>query len=309
MILERRKANNKPVVWQDEEVKKLLYFITHESFDAKKLKELLPNRSIPSIRSKVRKLRITNDLFGASYRKDKEHFTELIAQEIRPKIVFDAYAGAGHQTFKWIEYADKVFASEIMFSKLCQFENTAIKHDFKPKDTNGNLWKIYTKGEKEIYLYLGDAINAAADINVNKINIDLIDLDTCGSTIPALSTFLVLLRPKHLVITHGEFHSMRFKREDVLRRLFMHRDISSNPFPLTVKMMSDELDKAVKITALRSHNETTDSFWLNLKSETWLGGKFHGMLRRYYLVERPIATADCINEISHQKRNGTTRKH
>jgi hypothetical protein len=309
MILERRKANNKPVVWKREEVNKLLHFITYESFNAKKLKELLPNRTIPSIRSKVRKLRISNDLFGASYRSDKECFTEQIAKETRPKIVFDAYAGAGHQTFKWIEYSEKVFASEIMHSKLSQFENTAKKHDFKPKDTNGNLWKLYVKGEKEIYLYLGDAINAAADLNVNRINIDLIDLDTCGSTIPVLSTFLVLLKPKHLVITHGEFHSMRFKREDVLRRLLMHRDISSNPFPLSVKMMSNELDKAVKITALRSHNESTDSFWLNLKNETWLGGKFHGMLRRYYTVERPIATADCINEISNNKRNGTSSKH
>jgi hypothetical protein len=301
MILERRKANNKPVSWSKDDENKLLHYLVNESFSSIKLKLLLPERTIPSIRSKVRKLRIDHDLFGANYREEKERFTIQIAKKIKPKIVFDAYAGAGHQTFKWIKYADKVFASEILKSKLIQFENTARENHFKKKDTNGNLWKLYVKGQKEIYYFIGDAIDAAADLKVNRINVDVIDLDTCGSTIPVLPTFLVLLKPKHILITHGEFHSMRFKREDVLRRLFMHRDIRSNPLPLDVNEMSDELDRAVKITALRAHNETVDSFWLELKKETWLGGKFHGMLRRYYIVERPVATSDCINEISNFK--------
>ena len=81
----------------------------------------------------------------------------------------------------------------------------------------------------------------------------------------------------------------------------MHRDIGSNPFPIGVDEMSDELDKAVKISGLRAHNETVDSFWMNLKDETWLGSKFHGMLRRHYKVEKPVATADCINELSISK--------
>jgi hypothetical protein len=189
-----------------------------------------------------------------------------------------------------------------MNSKLEQFETTARKNGFVKKDTEGNKWRLYIKEDKEIFFFLGDAIEAAADLKVNQINIDLIDLDTCGSTLPALPTFLVLLKPKHIVITHGEFHSMRFKREDVLRRLFTHRDISSNPLPLDVDQMSVELDKAVKLAALRAHNETIDSFWLNLQDETWLGGKFHGMLRRHYMVEKPLATADCINELSFSRK-------
>lgn len=298
MKLKRRKAYGEPVTWSNEDEKKLLSYLKKESFDANKLKELFPKRTLPSIRSKVRKLRIKHDLFGATYRDDKGDFTIQIAKKVKPKIVFDAYAGAGHQTFKWIEVADKVFASEKMKSKLNQFEKSAKKHGFIKKNTKDNLWKLYMKGQKEIYFYLGDAIAAAADLKVNRINVDVIDLDTCGSTLPALPTFLVLLKPKHVLITHGEFHSMRFKREDVLRRLFMHRDIGLNPFPLDVNKMSDELDKAVKIIALRAHNETTDSFWMNLKDETWLGSKFHGMLRRHYKVGKPSATSDCINELS-----------
>jgi hypothetical protein len=298
MELNRRKANNKPVTWSENDEETLLSFLKTEFFDAKTLKLLFPNRTMPSIKNKVRKLRIKHDLFGEIYREEKGNFTIQIAESIKPKIVFDAYAGAGHQTFRWIEIADKVFASEIMESKLSQFEKSAKQNGFVNKDTQGNRWKLFVKGQKEIFFFIGDAIDAAADLKVNRVIVDLIDLDTCGSTIPSLPTFLVLLRPKHIVITHGEFHSMRFKREDVLRRLFMHRDVRSNPIPLNVDEMSDELDKAVKIAGLRAHNETEDSFWLNLKQETWLGSKFHGMLRRYYLVEKPIATADCLNEIS-----------
>jgi len=298
MKLQRRRAYTEPIAWSKKDEKHLLSFLKKESFDAKKLKELFPTRTLPSIRSKARKLRIKHDLFGAVYRDDKENFTSKIANKVKPKIVFDAYAGAGHQTFKWIEVADKVFASEIMKSKLSQFEKSAKKNGFVKKDTKGTLWKLYVKGTKEIFFFQGDAIAAAADLKVNRINVDVIDLDTCGSTLPTLPTFLVLLKPKHILITHGEFHSMRFNREDVLRRLFMHRDIGSNPFPLGVNEMSDELDKAVKISALRAHNETADSFWMNLQNETWLGSKFHGMLRRHYKVEKPVATSDCINELS-----------
>ena len=298
MILERRKALTKPTSWNQEDERLLLDYLKKNSFSAVKLTEIFPNRTLPAIRSKVRKLRIKHDLFGASYRNQKGTFTLEIANTIKPKIVFDAYAGAGHQTFNWITTASKVYASEIMKSKVKQFNKTALQNGFHQIDTGNCLWKLYKKDNKEIYFFSGDAISAAADLKVNRINIDLIDLDTCGSTLPSLPTLLVLLKPKHLVITHGEFHSMRFKREDVLRRLLVHRDISSNPLPMDVIQMSKELDKAVKTAALRAHNETIDSFWLVLKLETWLGGKFHGMLRRYYKVEKPIATSDCINSLS-----------
>ncbi|WP_419700067.1 hypothetical protein [Mucilaginibacter sp. NFX135] len=298
MILERRKANTIPTDWSAEDEAVLLTFLENESFDAKLLKTLFPNRTLPSIRSKVRKLRIKHDLFGASYRDTKEKFTEKIASEVKPKIVFDAYAGAGHQTFKWIARANTVYASELMKSKLKQFEKMASDHLFVKIDTKDCTWNLFQKDDKKIYLFIGDAVSAAAELKVNKVVVDLIDLDTCGSTLPTLPTLLVLLRPKHLVITHGEFHSMRFKREDVLRRLLVHRDIGSNPLPMGVDQMSDELDKAVKTAALRAHNETSDSFWLNLKDEIWLGGRIHGMLRRYYKVSKPSATADCINELS-----------
>lgn len=298
MALERRRANTIPITWTPQDEGMLLRYLKNKSFDAKQLRELFPDRTLPSIRSKVRKLRIKHDLFGESYRDQKEDFSLKIARKVKPKVVFDAYAGAGHQTFKWITCADIVYASEKMKSKLKQFEKSANVNGFEKVDTGNCLWKLFRKENKKVFFFIGDAVDAAADLKVNKLRIDLIDLDTCGSTLPILPTLLILLKPKHLVITHGEFHSMRFQREDVLRRLFMHRDVSQNPFPLSVEQMSSELDKAVKIAGLRAHNETADSFWLKLEDETWLGSRFHGMLRRYYKISKPLATSDCINELS-----------
>lgn len=298
MTLKRRRAYNSPVTWDVKDEKVLLNYLKKGEFDSNALKKLFPERTLPGIRSKVRKLRIKHDLFGASYRDEKEKFTKTIAKKVMPKIVFDAYAGAGHQTFKWIEHSDQVYASEIMNTKLKQFEKNAKINGFKKLNSKVRIWNVYKKGKKKIYFFIGDAVDAAADLKVKKVNIDLVDLDTCGSTLPTLPTILVLLKPKHIVITHGEFHSMRFKREDVLRRLLMHRDINKNPLPLSVEKMGKELDKAVKTAALRAHNETVDSFWLELKEETWLGSRFRGMLRRYYKTSKPAATSDCINELA-----------
>lgn len=300
MKLKRRKADNLPVDWKVSDEKKLLNYLKNNSFDATELRKLFPKRTLASLRSKVRKLRINHDLFGSSYRKTKEDFTSSVAQRIRPKIVFDAYAGAGHQTFKWIEHADKVYASELIKSKVKQFDKLAKKNSFIKLKRKQNGWIKYKKSGKSIYLLIGDALDAAVKLNVSGVKITTLDLDTCGSTLPLLPTILLLTRPKNILITHGEFHSMRFKREDVLRRIFVHKDISQNPLPLSVDQMSTELDRAVKLSALRAHNETTDSFWLKLKKEVWLGGRFHGMLRRHYVVSRPAATSDCINEISKQ---------
>jgi hypothetical protein len=298
MKLKRRKANNPPIAWDIEEETLLLDYLKEGSLNLNKLIQVFPNRTKASLRSKVRKLRIKHDLFGNSYREEKENFTLKIAQEASPSIVFDAYAGAGHQSFKWILIAHTVYASEKMKSKQEQFEKTANEYNFKKVSINKQGWILYKNRTKKIFFYTGDAIEAAARLSVNNIKVDLVDLDTCGSTLPTLPTLLVLTKPSHLVITHGEFHSMRFKREDVLRRLLSHKDISHNPLPISVEQMCKELDHAVKAAALRAHNETKDSFWLTLNSETWLGSKFKGMLRRHYSVNRPIATSDCINMLS-----------
>lgn len=302
-MLKRQRAYSRGPRWTNEEVDSLIKYLKNNKLDIKKLQQMFPDRTKTAIRCKVRKIRIKHDLFGNSYREQKVAFTEKVAKQVKIKQVFEAYAGAGHQTFKWIEYADKVFASEKTKSKITQFRTKAKENGFEEEEIAVNDMFLFKKANKSIYYYTKDAIEVAAILRANNIKIDLFDLDTCGSTLPTLPTYFVLLKPKYFTITHGEFHSYRFSREDVLRRLLAHKNINQSPFPMDTDDLANELDIAVKIYALRSHNETKDSFWLTLKEETWLGHKHQGMLRRFYLVSKPPATADCLNILSNRINN------
>lgn len=295
MDLKRRKANSKGTAWSIQDEQLLMEYLQGNDFRIAELHSLFPNRSLPSLRSKVRKMRIANDLFGYSYRDDKISFTRRIAETEKPDTVFDAYAGVGHQTFIWSTSAKVVFACDKMPRKRVDFCKTAIENGFSKLDDMYKVWDEYSKDGKKVYFFPGDALDAISHIKVENIPIDLVDLDTCGSTLPTLQTFLSILKPKHLVVTHGEFHSLRFKRIDVLKRVLSHRDLTDNNFPTSFDELAKELDKSVKLNGLRSHNETKDSYWLELIDQIVLGNKNHGMLRRHYKVSPPPATADCLN--------------
>jgi hypothetical protein len=295
MRFERRKALSRGTRWTKDQEAALVNYLEKNDFDHQKLTEMFPNRSLQAIRNKVRKLRIKYDLFGNSYRGEKCRFTDLVAQTVSLKTVFEGYAGAGHQTLRWLEYVDTICVAEKNPNLFKLFKQNLETAGFSQSSHNICAWNLFESERKKIFLYCGDAIEAASDLRSKSVGIDLIDLDTCGSTIPTLPLFLILLRPKHLVITHGEFHSLRFKRDDVLRRILCHNSVNKSPLPMTIDDLALELDKAVKISALRAHNETIDSYWLELINEIWLGTKIHGMLRRHYKVKKPPATADCIN--------------
>jgi len=296
--LSRRKAYTNPGRWSEEEEALLMaYLMSPENYSGIKLSRLLPGRSRAAIRAKIRKMKIRLDLFGQKYRDKKQEFTRKVAQNVKPKVVYEAYAGAGHQTVIWSEFANEVYAAEWNTTKKEQFLRTVESAGFKVYLEEGK-WLHLRKRKKQIHYFAGDAIEGAANMRVQGVEVDLVDLDTCGSTLLTLPLFLVLLKPQHVVITHGEFHSLRFKREDVLRRLLIHRDISTPSFPMTIEQLAKELDKAVKTAALRAHNETKDSFWVELQDELWLGTKEQGMLRRHYQIKKPPATADCLNIIS-----------
>src|SRR5579872_4791416 len=118
MTLNRRKANTIGEKWSEEDTALLLQQIQDHGFNADYLLKLFAGRSLSSIRSKVRKLRIKHDIFGNSYRETKGEFTSKIALQVKPGVVFDAYAGAGHQTFLWAQVADEVYAAELMPGKI-----------------------------------------------------------------------------------------------------------------------------------------------------------------------------------------------
>lgn len=257
-----------------------------------------PTRTPQAIRSKIRKLRVKHGTFGESYRETKTDFTKHLAEIAQPRTVFEAYAGSGFQTLAWLTQAENVYCAEKNPAAIRRLRDRLRRAGYK-RDGTAGIWSVYTKGGKKAHIFQGDAVSAAAHLHAAIGQIDLLDLDTCGSTLPTLPTFLTLLSPSYLAITHGEFHSHRLRRSDVLRRLMVHADISVGVGKdLSVQDLAAELDKAVKTAALRSHNETHDSFWPELAEEKWLRNQTQGMLRRFYTLYRPVATADCLNYLS-----------
>ena len=272
---------------------------TAATMDWSRIRKQIPGRTMPAIRSKLRKLRIKHDAFGRSYRGQKDSFLEKAAAKARPSSVFDAYAGSGRQTFLWAEAAGVVYASEKNAAKQEQFLSYAQKKGFAKQKSDLPKWILFRGRKKQkVYFWRGDAVRAAAALSAANMRVDLVDLDTCGTTLPSLPIFLSLLRPAHLTISYGESHSFRFGREDVLRRVLAHRSINSSRMPKTADGMAQTLHKATLAYALRAHNEIHDALWLKLVASEWLGGKNKGMLRRHYQVAKPPATADCLNELA-----------
>lgn len=301
MRLVRRRRDGSAGPWTPAQVERLRRFLSL----GMKLEEIygqFPTRTPQAVRSKIRKLRVKHGTFGASYRNTKTGFTKDIAKEARPKTVFEAYAGSGYQTIAWLTQADTVYCAELSRPAVSRMSARLRRMGYK-RARNGGRWLVYRKEEKSVKIFLGDAVSAAAHVHAEIGEVDVLDLDTCGSTLPTLPTFLALLSPAYLVITHGEFHSLRLRRNDVLRRIMVHSAIGQPLSRMGISELAAQLDKAVKTAALRAHNETQDSFWPELVSEKWLRSRSQGMLRRFYALYRPVATADCLNYLAGERRS------
>ncbi len=300
--LERRRADGPPQAWSKREEETLLALLEDGVVAIKKLRAALPNRTRASINCKKRRLRIREDTFGKSYRDEKAAFTEKVASSTTPTNVFEAYAGAGHQTMKWLSGASHVFSVDRSSKKTAALKGHLLDGDFHREKGGLDGWESYARSDDQrVSIYTGDAVVAAAGVRSAGVPIDMVDLDTCGSTLPTLGLFLQLLRPRHLTITHGEFHSYRFGREDVLRRVLLHRDITRAHMCSSIHEFADELRLATCVAALRSHNETQHSYWLKLEDELWFGPRNRiQMIRRHYRVVRPSATADCLNILANE---------
>ena len=300
-MFQRRSTKRKPVPWSTKDESKFLKLLEEEKCGIATLRSIFPERSDASLRAKRRKLKIRENIFGERYRAVKSEFTAEIAARIRPRMIFEAYAGIGHQTRVWLDHCDHLVCAELNPAKCKILVKNLISDGYKKCNGFNHHWVSLKNHNKTVDVFQGDALRAATEIAVFVGGADVLDLDTCGSTIPTITTFVNLLHPKHMLITHGEFHSLRFGREDVLKRLMCHKSIAQEILPLTVNGLALELDRAVKVSCLRAHNETKDSYFPELVGECWLGEPQSGMLRRYYKIEKAIATADSINRIVSDK--------
>lgn len=302
-FLHRRVAHNhNSSRWSAKEEQAALRLLRRKKGDAVFLwtdvQKQFPKRTVPGIKSKFRLLRIEHDLFGLSYLPEKHNFLRNVAKKARPGAVFDAYAGSGVQTFLWAEEGAKVvYAAEISAPKQKQFVARAKKEAYKEQKSRLPGWLLFCRKGKKNYFWKGSALRAAINLSAAQNGADLLDLDTCGTTLPDLPMFLRLLKPRHLAISYGEFHSYRFAREDVLRRVLCHRSINSSRMPEGVDGLAEQLHESTLVYGLRAGNKIGDAFWLKLVKggSVWLGEKNKGILRRHYKVGKPPATADCLN--------------
>lgn len=298
--LQRIKNSGVVNSWNPNDEQRLLKLLKSGA-TLKKIFPLFKGRSDASIRSKIRRLRIKYSLFGEKYRDEKRNFTKKTLSKLPIKYVFEAYAGIGEQTKQYLTHSRFVISCEKIQSKYKKLIKVATNLGFKKSSSIPGFpvkHEILIRNDQVVYIFNGDAIKIAFLFCMAPITFDLLDLDTCGSTLPVLSSFLVALRPKYLLITHGEFHSLRFKREDVFRRILLHRDITKSPSIPSIDWLADELDLSVKASAMRCHNEIKDSYYPLLMKEMWMGQKQNGMLRRLYKINKAIATSDCLNDIS-----------
>ena len=300
--LKRRKALSKhPRKWTLEETRRLLTMLRNNKGGLPELRAAFKGRNDASIRSKARKLRVKHDLFGDAYRKEKAAFSKKVAEATAPRTVFEAYAGAGHQTLVWAATADAVYSAERDATQARKFAANVAEAGFRARKSplrGWRGWRVFQKGGRRIFLHPGDATDAAVALRHNGVKVGLVDMDTCGSAIPTLPLFLNLLRPAHLVITHGEFLSYRFGREDVLRRILCHRNVNDARVPKSPEALEKALVRADKLSALRCANETDLARWLKIGRKESMGNKAGGMLRVHYRVVKPPATADCLNELA-----------
>ena len=81
MKLERRSAYGPGQKWTKEEETRLLKYLRRNGNSTAVMQSMFPERSIASIRSKVRKMRIKYDLFGNLYRDEKEDYTREIVKK------------------------------------------------------------------------------------------------------------------------------------------------------------------------------------------------------------------------------------
>jgi hypothetical protein len=294
-MFHRRSALARGAPWKPSEEKLLAKMARHTVPREDALNELSKTRSLAAIRSKLRKVRIGQDLFGDTYRSDKDAFTVRLSNALQPKTVFEAYAGCGHQTLKWLTKARTVLAAERNKTKASQLRGNLKREGYRKAAATLTNWETFKKGNRKVFLFTGDAVNAAVSLAAREIRIDLVDLDTCGSTVPTVPLFLRLLKPRALVITHGEFHSLRFSRRDVLSRLLPYE---GGKRVRTSAHLADALERTIQFDALRTGNEIKEAFWLEKSEEVWLGAKNQGMLRRCYKVKRPRAAADCLNALN-----------
>lgn len=214
-----RKSTTKDNDWtKDEEL--LLKRLLEKALGPQTIKEHFPGRSLTSLKSKIQKFKIKYETYGSDDKNIKRILAEKWLTKIKPKSVFEGFAGLGNLTKIYIKSgAKKIYACEMNEQRYFTLLNNISKF-MKSKGINSNINGIkirkFSINNQEVYLAHCNSERLAAYLYSKGEYFDLVDLDPCGTTLPSMALFLKLIKNGYLEATYGEFHSYRLGRIDVM---------------------------------------------------------------------------------------------
>jgi len=178
-----------PKKWDEKEIN-LMQKMKSNGFTFKEIAKKL-NRTETSIFIKNKRIKQKNDNYNKSHRKQKYLLNERFIEIIKPKTIFDVYAG-----------------------------NSFYKNNIKTK----NLKIVDNdKDKKNICDYNLESIDFLHKFRNKKI--DLVDLDPYGSCFECFD-YALKIAQKGLIITFGEVGHKRWKRSDFVEHRYNIKTIN-----------------------------------------------------------------------------------
>lgn len=303
MAYERRKAYTRLPWNRDEE--KLLIELAEKNVPYKEiLDKHFSQRTMQSLKNKLRKLRKKLRLYDDSHREYKEKVNKrwieyvFIRKGKRLKIL-DGYAGVGRSFISYLQFSETAYACEInkkRFKELIKNVLQSINGQIIHKNDVGKFSIVQIKGsEKNVICIRGDVEKFASLLYAIGHSFDFIDLDPCGSCTFTVPLALKLIRNGYLAVTYGQLQLARLKRMDVLRK--------ECPWITEDTNMSQALTSLVKWTiyeGIRVQNYA-DTKIVCLKELVSLSKWNQGVVRGFFEVKASPALADSLNHFEKEK--------
>ncbi|GAG88022.1 unnamed protein product, partial [marine sediment metagenome] len=90
------------VMWSKEE-ENLINKMINEGKTLREIKKNLPDRSSISLKAKIRRIKFKQDKYGSNHRKEKYDLTRKWLTSIKPKKIFEGFAGEGKSTIIYLK--------------------------------------------------------------------------------------------------------------------------------------------------------------------------------------------------------------
>lgn len=244
----------------------------------------LPHRDHDAIRKRIIYLRKTSKEFGYFHKDDKYSFSREVIEEIRPKVVFEGYAGIGYQTKQYIGNCEVIFCVD----SDPKVEERRIEYLQPDKVLEFDEYKILRFSDTVVYSITGDVVDGAAFVKGFGFDVDYVDLDPYSSAVIEAAHVVRLLRPKYLMMTFGEWQSIKLHNMDFLFRVLFS---GYNAFEIRDMHIDDIInlvEYCLQMRLLTLSSETKKCVYMEKIKEQWLGETKHRGIKRVLFKEKSI---------------------